>query len=51
VFRNTCVLLFQFVSSSNEKSLDVLLKSVQLISKCNLNLPPFILEAEDVSDE
>jgi hypothetical protein len=40
VFRNTRVLLLHFVTSSNEKSLDVLLKSVQLISKCNFKFTP-----------
>ena len=40
MFRNTCVLLLQFVSSSIKKSLHVLLKSVQITSKCDFKFTP-----------
>jgi len=48
VFRNTRVLLLQFVASSKEKSLDILLKSVQLLSKCSFKFTPITLLADIV---
>lgn len=40
MFRNTRVLLLQFISSSNKKSPDVLVKSAQIISKRDFKFTP-----------